>query len=629
MPEYPRAPFKKSDSTISPKVATDKLSVYADPTSTEDVGNREYNDSRYAPARSWLDNVSDPGINEAVSTTIIDAYDGIVITLTTAGNSQTLDSPTDTSVGKNFTIISNNTNGSNNIEVNGITMSAGEAKRFIWDGDAWISVHAVDADDINFDPAGDISATTIQAAIEELDDEKVKRITSVDNEIARFDGTSGDIQGYTSNAPTISDDGKVTLSVADGDALELGGSSAEGGDLKIYRDSSNNLQLSVDADAASNAKALDVYGGVVSQNYLTVGQSSLDTNYPVSIIGRTHSSDSFSTTQNYFANANKGLTAWGVNQSNLICGNINITGTDATDHDIKLQIDSNDIIVARATGDGAGGIDSDSKKAIISGQLQGDLLNNQTVQKMIFDVLGLMTDPRCLYAQWEDPSAGTLYDSSGQGHNGTYQGAMTSGDRVMKAMGWSLDPDGSDDYVSLGDSDDFSFGDGSNDEAVTWFGVIEVVDGADTRMLFSKRDDTAGSEAREWDITLSATEILRLYQWDESVNVSCNRTTDAALSTGWHSFVITSPGDGGATAMNNVVFYVDGVLVASTATNNASYVAMENLTVPAWIGSSRNASGVAAYFLQDDVGLLGIDGAEWNSFDAWRFHMLVKGIYNL
>lgn len=40
---------------------------------------------------------------------------------------------------------------------------------------------------------------------------KVARISSVDNEVARFNSTGGDIQGYSSNAPTISDAGNIQV----------------------------------------------------------------------------------------------------------------------------------------------------------------------------------------------------------------------------------------------------------------------------------------------------------------------------------------------------------------------------------------------------------------------------------
>lgn len=265
----------------------------------------------------------------------------------------------------------------------------------------------------------------------------------------------------------------------------------------------------------------------------------------------------------------------------------------------------------------------------IDGQYQGTLLNNQMVSKATFDILGLMTGPRCLYAQNEDPGAGTLYDASGQGHDGTYQGSMTTGDRVYRANGWALDLDGTDDYINLGDDDDFSFGDGTNDEAVTWFGVVEVVDVATNQNIITKYDNTTSSELREWRVYLNTTEKLLITQYDESANVAVYSATDNSVSVGWHTYVITSPGDGGATAMNNVKIYIDGALVASTATNNASYVAMENLASPCWIGAYEGGGGVPDSFMNGDNALTGIDGSEWSAFDAHRFDQLARGIYGL
>lgn len=265
----------------------------------------------------------------------------------------------------------------------------------------------------------------------------------------------------------------------------------------------------------------------------------------------------------------------------------------------------------------------------IVGQLNGTMLNNQMVSKAIFDILSLMTDPRCLYMQNEDPEAGTLYDASGQGHDGTYQGSMTSGDRVKKGMGWALDFDGTDDYVNLGDDDDFSFGNGDNDEAVTWFGVMEVIDSGTSQRMIAKRDDTTSLEKREWTIYMGGTRLFSLIQFDESANVSCHRLTTVALSIGWHTWAITSPGDGGATAMDNVKIYIDGGLIASTATNNVSYVAMENLTTPCWIGASKGIGGTPVYFLHGNNALTGMDGSEWSAYDAHRFHQICKGLYGL
>lgn len=155
-------------------------------------------------------------------------------------------------------------------------------------------------------------------------------------------------------------------------ALMLGDATHEGGDIKVYRDGSGNLQLAVDADAASNAKALDIYGGVVCQNYLTIGQTTLNTTYPfyvngtALIVGAAWISG-VKVTNDLSVYTGNGLISRADNYASLIAGNITVGGTDATDHAVCLQINGDDIICAQATGDGAGGIVD--PKAIIKEQL--------------------------------------------------------------------------------------------------------------------------------------------------------------------------------------------------------------------------------------------------------------------
>lgn len=438
---------------------------------------------------------------------------------------------------------------------------------------------------------------------------------------------TGDGAGGITNPKAIAVQPLHITAPADADALIMGGTTTESGDVSIYRDASGNKQIAIDADAASNTKALDVYGGVVAQNYLTIGQSTLNTAASLYVHGPVAFSTTVSLVGGNFVVSGREIR--GYNNAPDINYNIPITSPNATDHAVKLQINSTDILTVQATGDGAGGIVEASKEVEVTGQLQGNLINNQMVQKATFDILGLMTDPRFLNLQCEDPGAGTMTDVSGQGHDGTYQGSMTTGDRVKKGMGWAVDFDGTNDYVNLGDSDDFSFGDGTNDEAVTWFGVVEVVDVAGSQVVISKLDETTGIEQREYRLDITSAQKIRLIQFDESVGVACSKIIDGALSIGYHSFVVTSPGDGGATAMNNVKIYIDGVLVASTATNDGAYVAMENLATPCWIGSLESTDGNPVFFMNGDNALTGMDGAEWSAMDVHRFHQLCKGLYAL
>lgn len=80
--------------------------------------------------------VTDPAENAAVTTEIIDEYDGVVITLTAAGNAQVLQDPTDVTEGKRFTAVNNDTS-THNANINGYVLEPGWAQIFIWDETAW------------------------------------------------------------------------------------------------------------------------------------------------------------------------------------------------------------------------------------------------------------------------------------------------------------------------------------------------------------------------------------------------------------------------------------------------------------------------------------------------------------
>lgn len=145
------------------------LNITIDPIDDSGVGDRAYNDARYKSVLTDMTTATDPALNAAVSTAIIDAYDGVIITLTGAGNAQTLQSPTITTPGNTFVVVSDDANGANTIVVNGVTLNAGDAQWFIWDGASWDTVSAASAVDVSFTPYGTITSTNVQAAIQELD----------------------------------------------------------------------------------------------------------------------------------------------------------------------------------------------------------------------------------------------------------------------------------------------------------------------------------------------------------------------------------------------------------------------------------------------------------------------------
>ena len=156
--------------------------------------------------------------------------------------------------------------------------------------------------------------------------------------------------------------GSIQIYGKDAEALILGDPTHEGGDVKIYRDASGNLQFSIDADAASNAIAMSVYGGVVAQHNLTVGQATLETGYTCYVNGSMLSTGAYICGATLYSGLAHAVKIFKVEERNAnqiyLPININVSGTNSSVHAVQLQIDSNNIFAAQATGDGAGGVNT-------------------------------------------------------------------------------------------------------------------------------------------------------------------------------------------------------------------------------------------------------------------------------
>ena len=105
---------------------------------------------------------------------------------------------------------------------------------------------------------------------------------------------------------------------------------------------------------------------------------------------------------------------------------------------------------------------------------------------------------------------------------------------------------------------------------------------------------TASGNLREWFYQMQSNGQVRLSLIDESEggNPTALRNADVALTLNESAFIATTyDGSGGATAADGATLYKNGLVAASTATNNASYVAMEPLTSPmnvAMLGGAAN-----------------------------------------
>lgn len=122
--------------------------------------------------------------------------------------------------------------------------------------------------------------------------------------------------------------------------------------------------------------------------------------------------------------------------------------------------------------------------------------------------------------------------------------------------------------------------------------------------LYSILKKGSAGATEEWKLEHTTGNDLQFSLVDMIANVTITRTTDAALTHGaWVHLVATYDSTGGADAMgtsgstqDNATLYVDGAIVASTAADNAAYVAMEADTGLAKLGFGNLSGGGAARF---------------------------------
>jgi hypothetical protein len=118
-----------------------------------------------------MDTQTDPLVDTALVTAVLDAYSGVIILTTGAGADQTFGVPTNTDPGSRFWVV-NDDSSTHSFDVIGartITIDPGEAEQYMYDGDAWIHITAADAEDITFNPAVSwATLTNIQSAWDEV-----------------------------------------------------------------------------------------------------------------------------------------------------------------------------------------------------------------------------------------------------------------------------------------------------------------------------------------------------------------------------------------------------------------------------------------------------------------------------
>ncbi len=108
-----------------------------------------------------------------------------------------------------------------------------------------------------------------------------------------------------------------------------------------------------------------------------------------------------------------------------------------------------------------------------------------------------------------------------------------------------------------------------------------------------------------FDTELAAAIINSLYNSGNGTEVLAvtfpNVVATGTLSVGWHHVACTYDATGGSTAADGMILYVDGIAIAASATNNVSYLAMEDTTVHTRIGGQFSAASATQHVWRDKI----------------------------
>ena len=150
---------------------------------------------------------------------------------------------------------------------------------------------------------------------------------------------------------------------------------------------------------------------------------------------------------------------------------------------------------------------------------------------------------------------------------------------------YSVDFDGTDDYATIADSDDLTFGDSSTDSPFSISAWIKNDSIGNTQRIVTK--DTGGG-VYEYLFTINGAGYLALYLYDNGSVNNIYASTNVSLLTGvWYHVVATYDGSGSNTG---ITLYVDGATGTISRGAGGSYVAMHNTSGNVSIGRLPSGS---------------------------------------
>lgn len=269
---------------------------------------------------------------------------------------------------------------------------------------------------------------------------------------------------------------------------------------------------------------------------------------------------------------------------------------------------------------------------MVSGALQNPInsltgltgSSDELRDQFIAQLLAILGDTRLLWLP-EGTDTTTSTDKSLNENTITWDATVAARLSAL-GLGYSQSFSGTGQFGAVPDAANLSFGDGSADEPFSVVVLANVTDTAAARGFCGKWN-AAGTQ-REWFFNIGTGDQLTLNLYDESADVQPSRASDGTITQGAVGLFagVYSAATGGATAANDITLYENGLAVASTASNNASYVAMENGTSPLHVGSRGPSAELP---MNGSMALMALCQKALTASEIWAIKTLCNGYFSL
>lgn len=238
------------------------------------------------------------------------------------------------------------------------------------------------------------------------------------------------------------------------------------------------------------------------------------------------------------------------------------------------------------------------------------------------NLLTLLGDTRMLWL----PDGTDTTTSTDQSLNGRTLTADASMSLVSSGLGYYRTFNGTSQYLTTPDAANLSFGNGTADSPFSVIAVANVTDTAAARGIVGKWGSLGTTQ--EWLFRVESGDTLSLFIRDGTASAQPSRISNSAITQGsWSVLGATyTAATGGATAANDITLYQAGAVIASTATNSGSYVAMEDQTAEVAIGATNDH---ASSFFSGSIGLVAIAAKSLSASEHWAIAQLCRGYFNV